>query len=269
MICNVLIKHYRLYVALVVLGVISVGVMFAVDTSRVWAQDPGGRLETALEARGISEGDVVVTGPDSDPLVSISAASSREPSPVWARVAVEKELAYLKAEGSLSVDWATIEVVEADGNVLFGTRQPVEASPRPDPEVADSDALDSIVEYVKAQTEPKGIDARDVAILSANSDTVLEVTLDLESGPGRDPQIEWSVNALLGQLRDKVENLEGIEVELVRILMVDASTGGILVDYIVDTVRDSVRAWMAEGVEPVWSHTVPYVPPESAKSVAE
>src|SRR5680860_1099805 len=173
----------------------------------------GGPLEAALKSRGISVENLVVTGTDEGVEVSITTSAGGEPTALRTRTVIEKELAYLKSDGQTAAEWVTVVIRDETGAVLFGTRQPVE------PEKSDA-----VARFVASRAEERSVGMRDFHIVSEGSDMIVEVVLTVEAGDERDSQIEWIIPSLLGEIRDEVENANGIKPAFYRLSIQDADT---------------------------------------------
>jgi len=209
----------------------------------------GGPLEAALKSRGISVENLVVTGTDEGVEVSITTSAGGEPTALRTRTVIEKELAYLKSDGQTAAEWVTVVIRDETGAVLFGTRQPVEAAVRPTPAAVEPEKSDAVARFVASRAQERSVGMKDFLIVSEGSDMIVEVVLAVEAGDERDSQIEWIIPSLLGEIRDEVENVNGIKPAFYRLSIQDADTYEPLVEWVVDAQKVSVRGWTAESVD--------------------
>lgn len=250
-------RSLTVLVLLAALSVIGMGVWAFAFNEPTARADLGGLLQSALEARSVGFDSIEVSGTDTDIEVVINSGTSGPADALWARVIVEKELSYLKSEGQTSAEWVTVEIVGKDGAVIFGTRQPVQAVSRPSEESVSPADVESISRYVREQAEVNNVVLTDFSITSEGNDTVVSVSLGIPGGSGRDDQLRWLVGELVPRMRSHVEETAGVGVDLYRLHIRDQWSDKLLVEYVVDADRNSVHAWMAEGVTAVWSHTRP------------
>ena len=215
-------------------------------------------LKPRLISRGVSLEAVEVSGTDSNVIVTIESAPSGGPDSVWIRALVEQEMNRLRSAGATDADWVTVNIVDQDGRVLLDTQQPVEACAPPAPGTVDSAKSATVAAYLADQAQVGSVVVKDFEMALNGQDVVATVLLVVDSGAKRDAELRFVVRDLLPLLRSKAEKELQIPVVLYRISM-RSSDGAALVEYVVDTSRNSVRAWMADGIRPVWSDTEPFV----------
>ncbi len=92
-------------------------------------------------------------------------------------------------------------------------------------------------------------------MVSLGPDNVVAMAMVVDPVEKRDAELSSIVWELLPAVREHVEKEQQIPVSLYR-LSIQSADGQPLVEYVVDTAERSVRAWMAEGVKPVWARGV-------------
>ncbi len=161
----------------------------------------------------------------------------------------------MKFAGDTKAEWVRVTITDADGTVLFGTRQPVEASDLSEAARVEPAASDSAAAFAKNEAQARGLDVKSFEMVSLGPDNVVAMAMVVDPVEKRDAELSSIVWELLPAVREHVEKEQQIPVSLYR-LSIQSADGQPLVEYVVDTAERSVRAWMAEGVKPVWARGV-------------
>ena len=214
--------------------------------------DIGTQLGQALSSRGVALSTLQTEGTN-DLEVVIRCEPGQDREAVWIRALLEEELNRLKYEEKTKAEWVRILIQSQEGKTLLATTQPVEATPPPDSSAVSETDVDQLLAFAREEAQLKSVGVSSMQVALSGRDLVASVAFAVGNGEARNEQLEFVVRQLLPKIREQAEHELRMPIVFYR-LSVLATDGQPLLEYVVNAPRSSVRAWMAEGVEPVWAY---------------
>ena len=220
-------------------------------------------LRDDLTAEGLHVVDVKLATTDASLQIVLQGKANGDPNDAWSRTITEREASFLMGSGALPVGPVGVSIVDETGKVLFESISHPNPLTRPLSRSVAPDALDGLTRTLTQDGSQLGVTLRGLTISDEAQGVIVRADETVAGGANQDDQIRWATVGLLGQVRAYSDDSANLGVDLYRASIHDAS-GATLVDYVVDAQTGYVRAWLAHGIQPVWSPTRPTAAPATS-----
>lgn len=211
-------------------------------------------LGQTFESCGLGSSSVQISGTH-DLEVTIRCGFGQEGEAVWIRALLEEELNRLKYDGKTDAESVKIVIQNQEGHTLLTTTQPIEAtSPAAAADVSPAD-VEQLLYHTRHEAQRESVGVSSLEVASNGADLVASIAFTVGNGEQRERQLEFVVRQLLPKVRQQAEQELLMPIVFYRLSML-SEEGNPLVNYVVNASKGSVRAWMAEGVDPVWAYGV-------------
>ncbi|MCL5735312.1 MAG: hypothetical protein M1274_06935 [Actinobacteria bacterium] len=245
-------------VILLCMGIGAAAALVGVRESRAEQGDRFDTLRTNLNAQGIAVAEVAAGSETNAIRILLPGSADGDLGYAWAETLVDREAAFEMQSGVLPEGSVEIGFVDEKGELLVGTVYQPHPMVRPAPDLGLNNIPPALLASLGEQGQKENVNVVDLRTYGDQyQGTAVEADVIVAGDTSQEQQLRWTTVGLLMELRGFFEKSGDRPPDLYRIDVTNEG-GNPVVGYVVDTESGFVRAWVAPGIEPVWSLTRPH-----------